>query len=79
MRWIRWRRKAAEQEQPALPGSDPLCLHTALVPKWDRPADVGHDDQVARFVCDACGTVFTPHEARALRATEAERLRHMTT
>ncbi len=50
------------------------CPHVALVPKWDEPDDMGHEDKASRFDCGTCGGTFTPEEARHLRETEAERI-----
>jgi hypothetical protein len=51
------------------------CLHSALVPRWDRAEDIGQDDRATSFRCDVCQTTFTKDEAIALRAREAQRLR----
>ena len=50
------------------------CPHVALVPKWDEPDDIGHEDKASRFDCGTCGATFTPAEAQHLRETEAERI-----
>ena len=50
------------------------CPHVALVPKWDEPDDIGHEDKASRFDCGTCGATFTPAEAHHLRETEAERI-----
>ena len=52
------------------------CPHTALIPRWDNPEDMGKEDRASRFYCEACGQTFSPEETQALRATEAERLKH---
>ena len=51
------------------------CPHAALVPKWDSVQDMGIEDKATSFACDACGQVFTPDEARALRESLSERLK----
>ncbi|MGI8550616.1 MAG: hypothetical protein ACR2PL_07455 [Dehalococcoidia bacterium] len=51
------------------------CFHIALLPRWDSVNAMGKEDQATSYHCDACGKDFMPEEARALRATEAERLR----
>ena len=53
----------------------PACPHTTLVPKWDSIAAMGHADQVSGYTCDSCHRAFTAAEGRALRQTEAERLK----
>ena len=55
----------------------PACPHTTAAPQWDSAADMGREDRASRFVCAACGQSFTPAEFTALRATEAERIRHL--
>ncbi len=57
----------------------PPCLHVTLVPKWDNVADMGSEDKASGFTCDACRQTFTGEEGRALRATEATRLRSLDT
>ena len=65
----------AGKATPAGVAEAPPCSHVVLVPGWGSAEDMGKDDRATRFTCDACGTVFTPAEAEALRKTEAERLR----
>ncbi len=50
------------------------CPHTNLVPKWDKPEDIGHEDKASHFDCGTCGGTFNPAEAQELRETEAERI-----
>ncbi len=59
-------------------GTDHVCPHATLYPRWDNSADMGHEDRASVFVCAACGGTFSPEETRELRATEAKRLRHET-
>jgi hypothetical protein len=54
------------------------CPHVSLVPQWDSVADMGQEEKASGFTCAACGQRFTPEEARALRQTEADRLRQLT-
>jgi hypothetical protein len=53
------------------------CPHVSLVPKWDSVADMGQEDKAIGYTCDTCDQTFTPAEARALRQTEAARLRQL--
>lgn len=55
------------------------CLHTVLLPRWDAVDDMGQEDKVSGFSCQACGESFSADEGRALRATESERLRTLLT
>jgi hypothetical protein len=41
-------------EQDSTPDN---CPHTALVPHWDNPADMG-DKTRAMYRCEACGATF---------------------
>ena len=69
------RKAAAEALGPQT--TEPVCLHTSAAPQWDSPADMGQEERATRFVCATCGATFTPAEFAALRASEAERLRHL--
>lgn len=51
------------------------CLHTVLLPHWDRIEDMGHADRATSFRCQSCNEQFTPEQAQRLQQTEAERLR----
>jgi transposase-like protein len=53
------------------------CVHVTLVPKWNSVADMGHEDRVSSYTCESCGQSFTAAEGRALRETEADRLRQL--
>ena len=50
------------------------CPHVALMGRWDSAADMGKEDKVTTFLCDACHMSFSPDEGRRLRATTAERI-----
>jgi hypothetical protein len=73
----RLRRDRTEQAASPSEPSDHECPHYVLVPRWDDMADMGNESRASGFRCDACGQEFTPGEAQALRATEAERLRQL--
>jgi transposase-like protein len=40
------------------------CPHTALTPRWNSVEDMGKEDRVTSYLCQACGSTFTPEEAR---------------
>jgi hypothetical protein len=63
---------------PPAPQASATCLHVSLVPAWDDPADMGREEKASKFTCAACRQQFTPEEARALRQTEADRLRQLS-
>lgn len=52
----------------------PACPHTVLIPKWDRLEDMGKEESIAGFRCDACGQEFTTGEGEHLLAQEKQRL-----
>ena len=52
------------------------CPHVALVPRWDRVEDMGHEDLATSFVCEACHRTLTPDQARTVSAEMSNRLRH---
>ncbi len=72
--------KLLHRDQPAVPPTLATvpCTHVALVPKWDSVADMGHEDRVSSYTCESCRQSFTPAAGRALRESEAERLRQLT-
>ena len=53
------------------------CPHTTLTPSWDSVADMGNEEKVTGYACQACGEHFTPSEGRALKASEAERVSNL--
>ena len=59
---FRSKEKAKEQLEA------PPCPHTALVQRWDRPEDMGKEE-LATYVCDACGEAFQYQDAQALMQT----------
>ena len=63
------------REPPAAPTAEtPPCPHTTLVPRWDSVADMGKEDKVTSYTCDACQERFSAADGHALRATEAARV-----
>jgi hypothetical protein len=62
-------------ERPATDEEEIACPHVTLIARWENAEDMGHEDRVSAFRCEACGQEFTPAEATRLRETEAERLR----
>lgn len=51
------------------------CPHSALVPRWANAADMGKQDRISEYLCEACNSTLTPDEGRSAMANEAERLR----
>jgi hypothetical protein len=68
------RGRKSTQEAPVAKEASP-CLHIALAPRWDDPADMGVEAKVSAWTCGACNETFTPAQAQELRASEAERLK----
>ncbi len=52
-----------------------VCPHVALVPRWDRPEDMGNSELVSTYVCEACGSSFSRQEGERLMSEAAEALR----
>ncbi len=50
------------------------CPHAVLVPRWDSVQDMGHEDKITRYMCEACHEEFAPDVAIKLRDTINERL-----
>lgn len=50
------------------------CPHAVLVPRWENVKDMGHEDKITRFMCEACHEEFDPTEAARLRDTINERM-----
>jgi hypothetical protein len=57
--------------------SEPVCPHTALVPRWDSADDIGKPDKVDAYVCESCQGTFFGEEGERLKAAEAERVRQL--
>jgi hypothetical protein len=51
------------------------CPHIVLVPRWEKAADMGHEERATGYTCEVCQQVFTAEAGRTLRQTEAERVR----
>lgn len=51
------------------------CPHTALVPRWDQAEDMGKDDRISRYVCEACQREFSSEEGARILAEEESRLK----
>jgi len=54
------------------------CPHTVMLPRWDRAEDIGHPEMATEYVCEACGSIMSPEEAREVEAGQADRLREIT-
>ncbi|MHB8577882.1 MAG: hypothetical protein ACYDCQ_21430 [Dehalococcoidia bacterium] len=57
------------------PLADVACPHTVLLPRWDAAGDIGHEERATGYTCEACQQQFTAADGRALRQTEAARVR----
>ncbi|HTE84942.1 MAG TPA: hypothetical protein VK821_09425 [Dehalococcoidia bacterium] len=60
--------------KPAPTADAAECIHGALVPRWDKLADMGQEDKATSYRCDSCGKEFTPQAVDGLRANVIERL-----
>jgi len=50
------------------------CPHAVLVPRWENVQDMGHEDKITRYMCEACKEEFAPDVAIKLRDTINERM-----
>lgn len=50
------------------------CPHAVLVPRWENVQDMGREDRITRYMCEACHEEFTPDVAAQLRDSINERL-----
>ncbi len=69
-------RKPATMTDSGAAVENPPCPHVTLIPKWDSTADMGHEDKATEYACEGCKGTFTAEQGRALRRTEAERVKH---
>ncbi len=71
---MRFLRKRGGEHPPVSTEPAPECEHVTLIPRWDRAEDIGRQDRVSLYRCEACGREFTLAEANRLRATEEARI-----
>ena len=64
--------KAKEEERAPVTSGE--CIHAVLVPRWENVQDMGLEDKVSRYMCEACHEEFTPEVAMHLRDTINERM-----
>ena len=64
------------KKEPATQVETPVthCEHVTLIPRWDSVDDIGKEDAVTAYRCEACGQEFSANEAARLRETESARL-----
>jgi transposase-like protein len=72
---LRGRKSTSATAQAHPPPPD--CPHTALVPHWDDAADMGKEDKITSYKCEACQDTFSHEEGERLKAAEADRVRHL--
>lgn len=63
--------KTKEADSPAITVE---CPHAVLVPRWENVKDMGVEDKITRYMCEACHEEFTPEAAVQLQASINERL-----
>jgi hypothetical protein len=51
------------------------CPHSALVPRWADANDMGKEDRISEYLCEACNSMLTPEQGRAAMEQEAQRIR----
>jgi hypothetical protein len=57
-----------KDKQQSAPVQAPPCPHTAIVPRWANAEDMGKQDRVTSYHCQACGQDFSPEEMKAATA-----------
>ena len=62
---------AATEEAPA----QVECPHGTLVARWDDPADLGNNEKVSRYLCEACGQELSREEGERALGRAADILR----
>jgi hypothetical protein len=63
------------EEKLAAEQTPVACPHTVLLPRWDTIDDMGKQDRISGYTCQACGEAFTAAEGQALQLKEGDRLR----
>jgi hypothetical protein len=53
--------RPTQPEDESVP-TEESCPHTALVPHWDNPADMGVKER-AEYRCESCGQTFSYEDA----------------
>jgi hypothetical protein len=51
------------------------CPHGTLVARWDDPADLGNNERVSRYLCEACGATLSREEGERSMSKAADVLR----
>jgi hypothetical protein len=72
---MHWLTRRGRRRDGTVAAVQAVCLHTSLAPRWTSVADMGQEDRVSGFTCQACNEAFTPAEGRALLDSEATRVR----
>jgi hypothetical protein len=62
------------KESEAIPITVGECIHAVLVPRWESVQDMGKEDKITRYMCEACHQEFPPDVAHHLRDTINERM-----
>jgi len=68
-------KKAAEKKEVEAAVADVECPHAALTARWDSAADMGKNELVSHYICEACGASFSREEGAGMLGVAAERLR----
>ena len=66
-----WKINEPSENKPSDPNSTEACPHLVLMPRWDKNEDIGHDDRISAYRCDACGATLSLEEERDLRRHHA--------
>jgi hypothetical protein len=50
-----WKLFGKTRDERNSPQETPACSHLVLLPRWDRLEDMGHEEKIVGYTCDACG------------------------
>ena len=69
-------KKAAEEQKEIEAAVAAVeCPHAALTARWDSAADMGKNELVSHYICEACGASFNREEGAGMLAAAADRLK----
>jgi hypothetical protein len=68
-------RKSGPDTMTEEPPAQVECPHGTIVPRWDDPADLGNNEKVSRYLCEACGSELSREEGERAMGKAADVLR----
>jgi hypothetical protein len=64
-----------KKQQETVQAPEAACAHGVMVARWDRLEDMGNENLVSHYQCEACGETFTPMEAQHIQENHVEHIR----